>query len=107
MQLELQTRMRVAREREQLSKPVRFRIGDRADPQQPRNITLHLLRCPLHVVSSAQHDARALKQLTAGGGQLHSSRCAFEQAHTELAFKRLDMAADSRLAQMKPLGCPR
>ncbi len=70
MQLELQARVSIAGEREQLAEPVRFRIGHRTNAQQSRDIALHLLRRAFYVVGSAQHNPRALQQLTASGGQV-------------------------------------
>ncbi len=104
VQLELQPRMAVAREREKVAQPVRFRIGHRTYTQYTGNIALHLLRRLLQVIGGTQNELRAHQQVAAGVGQLHAAGCALEQPHAKLAFQRLDVTTDRRLAQRQPLG---
>jgi hypothetical protein len=62
-------------------------------------------RVALQAAGIEQQLSSTLDQERAGGSGPHSACFAVEQSLTQLAFQRLDAAAESRLAQMHTLGC--
>ncbi len=90
--------------REQFTDADEARIGDGADADPPGDFTLEGAGVAAQHLRRGNDLLRFRQQAAAGRGQFHAARQPFEQRDAEFVLERLDLGAQRRLTDVKPIG---
>ena len=104
VQFDFEQRKRLDGLREQVTDPDEARIGDGADADPAGDLALEGAGVAAQHLRGGDDLLRFRQQAAAGGGQFHAARQPFEQRDAEFVLERLDLGAQRRLTDVKPVG---